>query len=147
MVQYNSSDPGGGALPKWYTEFFDVTGTVGWGCKNHKDDVMLVQLLLRRHYMYRSNMGLSTNATLIVKVDGIYGDKTAGAIVAYQRHGGTLVDGKVDPGRTTIRSLNAMYKSEYPQFGGRPFSDPEAPPLLKQSTLLAYNAVPHDIGY
>jgi peptidoglycan hydrolase-like protein with peptidoglycan-binding domain len=147
MVQYNSSDPGGSGLPKWYTEFFDVTGTVGWGCKNHKDDVMLVQLLLRRHYMYRSNLGLSTKPALIVKVDGIFGDKTAEAIVAYQRHGGTLVDGKVDPGRTTIRSLNTMYKSEYPQYSGKPYIDPEAPPLLKQSTLLAYNAAPYDIGY
>ena len=146
MVQYNASDPGSTGLPKWYTEFFDVTGKVGWGCKNQKDDVMLVQLLLRRHYTYRSNMGLSTKPALILKVDGIFGDKTAAAIETYQRHGGTLVDGKVDPGRTTIRSLNAMYKSEYPQYGGKPFADPEAPPLLKQSTLLAYNAAP-DIGY
>jgi peptidoglycan hydrolase-like protein with peptidoglycan-binding domain len=145
MVQYSSD--ANSPQPKWYTEFFDVTGTVGWGCKNHKDDVMLVQLLLRRHYLSRSNAGLTTDPALIVKVDGIFGDKTAGAIVAYQRNGGSLVDGKVDPGRTTIRTLNVLYKTEYPQYGGKPYSDPEAPLLLKQSTLLAYNAVPPDIGY
>jgi peptidoglycan hydrolase-like protein with peptidoglycan-binding domain len=145
MVQYNSS--GASGQPKWYTEFFDVTGTVGWGCKNHKDDVMLVQLLLRRYFMHRSDVGFSTNPALIVKVDGIFGDKTAKAIVAYQHHGGSLVDGKVDPGRTTIRSLNVMYKSDYPLYQGKPYYDPEAPPLLKQSTLLAYNAVPPDVGY
>ena len=147
MVQYNTPGPGGSAQPSWYTNFFDVSGTVGWGCKNHKDDVMLVQLLLRRYFMHRSDLGLSTTPALIVKVDGIFGDKTAGALVAYQRHGLTIVDGKVDPGRSTIKSLNVFYKTDYPQYGGKPFQDPEAPPLLKTSTLMAYRAVPPDIGY
>ena len=150
MVRYNSTGPSN--KPNWYNQYFDVTGTVGWGCKNHKDDVMLVQLLLRRYHARRSAQGFPTNPALIVKVDGIFGDKTAGAIVSYQSRGANVVDGKVDPGKTTIRSLNVMYKSDYLQFQGKPFLDPDAPPLLKQSSMLAYNSIPQppglpDIGY
>lgn len=154
MVQFKSDQPGDASM-RWYRDWFDVSGTVGWGGSNHKDDVMLVQLLLRRHFMWQSSMGSPTKEALILKVDGIVGDKTVGAIESYQRHAPRLsipnVDGKVTPGHQTIRSLNVDYNVEYPGYMGKPYLDPEAPPLLVSSTTVAQASVaaglPVDIGY
>jgi hypothetical protein len=78
-----------------------IVGSVGRGGKNTRNDVILVQSLL--------NDFMQPPARLLAE-DGIVGPKTAAAIVDFQKR---VVkyrnpDGRVDPGRQTIRALNGM---------------------------------------
>ena len=93
--------------------------TVGWGCSNKWDDVMLVQYLV--------NIWAKG---IVLKMDGIFGNKTYKAIKSFQkwmnaRTGGTVVatDGRVSAAGNsndltgegncyTIHLLNCIYLEE-----------------------------------
>jgi hypothetical protein len=120
---------------------------VGPGCPNEKRDVMLVQFFLRA----ASKPGGGLPAILppgqqALKVDGVFGPKTAAHIKHYQTAGGgaAVVDGKVSPiqgGSTigpvhektlTIVHLNVGYAK---RFGANSHSridqDPDFPIALR----------------
>jgi hypothetical protein len=79
--------------------------SVGRGGANNKADVCTVQTLLNRH----------VNKLLIqpLKVDGVAGPKTIGAIEAFQRKvvGLSAPDGRVDPGGRTLQALSGQSAS------------------------------------
>jgi hypothetical protein len=75
-----------------------ITGSVGRGGQNRREDVMTVQRLINA----KLPVGLAPLA-----VDGICGPKTIAAIQEYQRRNLHMnpPDGRVDPGGPTFRSL------------------------------------------
>jgi peptidoglycan hydrolase-like protein with peptidoglycan-binding domain len=126
---------------------------------NKRDDVMLVQYLLRRIYQKATlrqpplnpKAGVSQPFLISeIKVDGCCGPKTQAAITHFQmesaRRGNSIaVDGCVDSARTeslystisktgyTIAYLNSAFFKVYSP--GYILSDPECPAELKQSLL------------
>lgn len=68
--------------------FWNLSNSVGYGCKNRRADVMLVQFCINHSY---------TPYTEIVKVDGYFGGKTWNAIRNFQRDYSCVVDGAVRP--------------------------------------------------
>lgn len=146
-----------------YPHLYNVTMTVGvrqggngWDnyCEayyaNRRDDVMLVQYLLKRVYQRGSmaNPPLDqTNGTITIKIDGYYGPKTQKAITNYQmemrRNGRSIAtDGCVDPERGgnvtasisqtayTISWLNKYFYVMYPELFNDISIDPECPAEL-----------------
>jgi len=76
----------------------DISASVGRGGSNRPDDVTIVQnLLIARGY------------TTLGTANGVCGDGTVAAIVAYQAGFLRSPDGKIDPGGTTWRHLSASY--------------------------------------
>jgi hypothetical protein len=76
----------------------DISASVGRGGANRPDDVVLVQnLLLARGY------------TTLGAANGICGDGTVQAILAYQAGYLRKPDGVIDPGGTTWKHLSASY--------------------------------------
>ena len=120
---------------------------------NKRDDVMLVQYLLKRVYQQGNNCSpqlSQTTGAAELKVDGYYGPKTARAIEQFQlemrRNGRSIAtDGCVDPelgdsatssiSKTgyTISWLNKYFWVLYPMLAPDITIDPECPPELKQS--------------
>ena len=120
---------------------------------NKRDDVMLVQYLLKRVYQkgHYCNPQLNpAGGAATLKVDGIYGPQTAGAIAQFQlemRRSGKNVatDGCFDSelGDDAISSisktvyaislLNEYFWSLYPVLAPDISIDPECPPELRQS--------------
>ena len=74
-----------------------ILDSVGEGGSNQTTDVRVVQRLL--------NDWLSSLHQTELKVDGLAGPKTIGAITAFQKANIGIADGKVDPGRRTINLL------------------------------------------
>lgn len=74
-----------------YNHFWAIDRSVGWGCENYYDDVLLIQYLIN-----------SLKITNKLEPDGIFGNKTCKAIARFQNkfnqkhNGGCLVDGKVN---------------------------------------------------
>ena len=99
-----------GITPVW---IHDVSNPVGLKWYNHRDDVKLLQyalnqIMAKKKLSDRSArptpgpMGPEYPALAPLEVDGVFGNKSCAALVAYQRAivcGGmcTLVDGMVDP--------------------------------------------------
>jgi peptidoglycan hydrolase-like protein with peptidoglycan-binding domain len=77
----------------------NMSGSVGVGGKNIRDDVVLVQSLL--NLVGPQEGGPSTK----LKVDGISGPLTAGAISRYQKAHKLVADGRIDVCGPTIRVL------------------------------------------
>jgi hypothetical protein len=123
---------------------------------NRRDDVMLVQYLLKRVYQKGQNVQpqLQPNGAnpAELKIDGYYGPKTQKAITQFQlemRNNGRSIatDGCVDKelGESGISSisktaytitwLNKYFWVLYPQLAPNIAQDPECPPELKQSLL------------
>ncbi|MEL7471832.1 MAG: hypothetical protein AAGK04_00825 [Planctomycetota bacterium] len=77
-----------------------ISGSVGKGGKNKAPDVTIIQELLNAH----SKAGGYSK----LKVDGAVGKKTIGAIDGFQTGvlGFNKGDGRVDPGKNTIKGLN-----------------------------------------
>lgn len=80
----------------------DIAKSVGYGGRNNKADVLVVQRLLNNF-----TVGMGINA---IAVDGGFGDETGKAIKRFQSRilGISAPDGRVDPGGRTIRALNAV---------------------------------------
>src|SRR5262245_1610778 len=78
-----------------------LKGSVGEGGRNIKGDVLYVQILLADW--------LLANGQQPIEVDGIVGPKTASAIRASQNANTPVVDGLVEPGRASIRSLEERH--------------------------------------
>lgn len=122
---------------------------------NRRDDVMLVQYLLKRVYQQGHNVQPplnQTNGTSQLKIDGFYGPKTQQAITNFQfemrRNGRSIAtDGCVDPERGdsatssisktgyTISWLNKYLWVLYPQFAQDIRADPECPLELKLALI------------
>ena len=120
---------------------------------NKRDDVMLVQYLLKRVYQQGQNANPplnQSNGTMDLKIDGSYGPKTQKAIEQFQlemrRNGRSIAtDGCVDSelgdsatssiSKTgyTISWLNKYFWILYPWLAPVITIDPECPPELKQS--------------
>lgn len=123
--------------------FWNLTESVGWGCQNYYDDVMLVQFFLNT----------VNNAKLVP--DGLFGNKTYTALKNFQRKmkregpGVCYVDGQVDridgtravstKSKTiyTIISLNAAYYWSYQHFYDDIRKDRNLPPELCHLLTLA----------
>ncbi len=100
-----------------------IRGSVGRGGVNSRADVTTVQSLL--------NAKIQQIAPLAaLKVDGVVGPKTIGAIERYQKMvvGFPMPDGRVDPGGKTITSLlsGAPGRPNYP--GAPPVPPPNTAP-------------------
>jgi peptidoglycan hydrolase-like protein with peptidoglycan-binding domain len=126
---------------------------------NKRDDVMLVQYLLKRVYEqgHNCNPQLGGNtwgdphvSIAGLKIDGLYGPRTASAIQQFQlelrRNGNSIAtDGRVDPeigeeatssiSKTgyTISWLNKYFWVLYPTLAPDITLDPECPAELKQA--------------
>ncbi len=119
---------------------------------NKRDDVMLVQYLLKRVYQQGQNAQppLQANGTATLKIDGLYGPKTQKAIEQFQlemrRNGRNIAtDGCVDSelgdsatssiSKTgyTISWLNKYFWILYPGLAPDIRIDPECPAELKQA--------------
>ena len=131
-----------------------ITGTslTSWYMPNKRDDVMLVQYLLKRVYQQGEtyNPPLRGNGTKELKIDGMYGLQTQSAIEHFQldmrRYGRNIAtDGCVDSelgnspfssiSKTgyTISWLNRLFWDLYPELAPDIRLDPECPPELKQA--------------
>lgn len=120
---------------------------------NKRDDVMLVQYLLKRVYQQGQNAQPplnQQNGTTALKIDGLYGPKTQKAIEQFQlemrRNGRSIAtDGCVDTelgdsatsfiSKTgyTISWLNKYFWILYPWLAPDITIDPECPAELKQA--------------
>lgn len=74
-----------------------INGSVGQGGVNQPLNVRIVQRLL--------NDWLAKEGQIQLKVDGLVGPKTLGAITAFQKRNVSIADGKVDPMGPTINAL------------------------------------------
>lgn len=74
-----------------------IGGSVGQGGANQTADVRVVQRLL--------NDWLAKTGQAQLKVDGIAGPKTRGAISAFQKRNGLGSDGRADPKGPTLQAL------------------------------------------
>ena len=94
-----------GTRPMW---IHDVTHPVSWKWFCYRDDGLLLQYALNK-FMAREElsdlkgkptigpMGREWPPLAPLKVDGIFGNKTQGALTAFQRNRCVAVDGDVDP--------------------------------------------------
>lgn len=147
-----------------YPHMYNVTMTVGarkalyeteTGTKltssyepNVRDDVMLVQYLLKRVNQEWERQGHPSNGATTLKIDGVHGPKTQQAIEQYQltvaREGRCIAtDGCVDSERGdipyssisktgyTISWLNSTLWMQNPALASDITKDPECPPELK----------------
>ncbi len=106
--------------------FWSVSSAVGYGCKNHTEDVRLVQFFLNRNFFGARLRGSSAKYPEQLKMDGKFGGKTWAAIKTFQRNNGqTVIDGMVSAppnGKLytksgwayTIYILNGDYLSHFP---------------------------------
>ena len=117
--------------------FWAIHKTVGWGCPNKNDDVMLVQYLV--------NVWAKEKA---LKMDGIFGNKTYKGILSFQKWinanwaDAATADGRVTAkhvggdthtgsgGYFTIHALNLIYIEQRRIYYNDIRMDRELPPLL-----------------
>lgn len=99
--------------------FYNLVHAVGANCPNHRDDVMMIQYMLRHLYVGAlAYMKLPGE----MKVDGICGPVTINWILTYQRQGrmrgvSVLVDGRVDRIRDKSTFTGSISKTIYTLFG------------------------------
>lgn len=75
-----------------------LTGSVGYGGENDRDDVKCIQSLLN---IYNE----ADKSRIPLTVDGVVGPRTNDTICAFQRKIVGFVDQRIDPGGKTIRAL------------------------------------------
>jgi len=95
--------------------FYNVVHAVGANCPNHRDNVMMIQYMLRTQYV-GAKAALQPRGEM--KVDGICGPITLNWILTYQkqlRMGGNsvLIDGRVDRIRDTSTFTGNISKTGY----------------------------------
>lgn len=78
-----------------------LTGSVGERGRNLAADVTYVQILL--------SDWLLSKGKLAIAIDGIAGPKTIGAIRLFQQSNTAVVDGLVEPNRSTIKALERCH--------------------------------------
>ncbi|HUF04298.1 MAG TPA: peptidoglycan-binding domain-containing protein [Aridibacter sp.] len=92
-----------------YSHIWGIDDAVGWGCANDEFDVLLVQYLLNK------SSSATGHDTLVT--DGLFGNKTAAAVRAFQKgenrqfKGICHVDGRVDPFKG--RNVSTISKTVY----------------------------------
>lgn len=128
---------------------YNLTNAVGLGQVNRRDDVMLVQTLLKMAHAMILSGGVPSGSTSTITVDGYYGPETRLCIDAYQKeqaffyHKLITQDGIVSPsspdGYTkkghlyTIVHLNRSAKEREPwAYKNLPFNE-ETPPELRNA--------------
>jgi hypothetical protein len=97
-----SSDPG-------LAFFCNVHGSVGQGLSNRRDDVLLVQWLLRQYFSKVTT--ISPPPGPMIQVDGSFGRQTGDYIKAFQTGGkagghSIAVDGRVDRAQGVFGALS-----------------------------------------
>jgi hypothetical protein len=126
--------------------YFDVSDRVGLNCPNRRDDVMLVQYLLKKTYQAsppgRWQPVIPPGG---MRVDGRFGYLDLYLILHYQLESGLsgrggYIDGIISPTRGqfttsqhvqyTIIYLNLGLQAFFPQVHDDPRSDPDFPPHL-----------------
>jgi peptidoglycan hydrolase-like protein with peptidoglycan-binding domain len=131
---------------------YSVDRDVGPGCTNDKRDVELVQFFLKAASKPGGGLpGIQPPGATPIKIDGVFGPKTAAYIKHYQAagEGAAVVDGKVSPVQggsvvgsvhgkpLTIAHLNAGYAK---RFGTdkhlRIDTDPDFPVSLRAAIFL-----------
>jgi peptidoglycan hydrolase-like protein with peptidoglycan-binding domain len=80
-----------------------IAGAVGQGGANQVTDVRVVQRLL--------NDWLARKGQTALKVDGLVGPKTIGAITVFQRANALSTDGRADVDGPTIKALFSQHLS------------------------------------
>ena len=87
--------------PKHSAKETVLTGSVGLKGANQRKDVKLVQFLL--------NDWLGRRKEVLLKVDGLVGPLTIGAIEEFQRQNGLESDGRVDRDGPSLAQLVALH--------------------------------------
>ncbi len=77
-----------------------MLGSVGAGGQNNKADTKFVQMLL--------NDWLGRKKKPLLKVDGLVGPKTLGAIKEFQSTNGLIADGRVDRSGMALKKMIAL---------------------------------------
>jgi len=129
---------------KAHNVFFNVEAPVGPKCINKSEDVMLVQYLFRKLGQARVP---AANPALVQKMAGInpsgqFDQTTAECILGFQKHFGSIADGRVSVangasyggGAYTIWRMNFFVRSSFAGVWPRLHDFPDCPPMLK--TLL-----------
>lgn len=80
-----------------------INFSVGEGGRNIEDDTTFVQRMLS-DWRQRSKGTRSW-----ITIDGIVGPETIGAIRNFQQENQCVVDGRIDPEKTTIKTLERLY--------------------------------------
>ncbi len=83
-----------------------MSGSVGQGGVNKSDDVILIQRLLNS--VPTNNGGPATKLV----VDGLSGTKTIGSITHFQQRHALRADGRIDPGKGTMKKLIPLLRSQ-----------------------------------
>jgi hypothetical protein len=121
--------------------FYNVDAAVGRGAANRRDDVLLVQYMLRENFKLLNTFKRDPFPGGPVEVDGSAGPQTLAAILHFQKtlkKGGSSIatDGRVDPpvNEGTVGSIsNTQYTILFLNLG---FKDarPQDFPRLSQAT-------------
>lgn len=126
---------------------YNLTNAVGRGQVNRRDDVLLVQKLLKMAHAMILSGGLPSGSTSTITVDGYYGPETQTCIDAYQKeqafyyHKLISQDGTIHPSSSdgytksdqlyTIVHLNrSAAKRDRWAYAAIPFSE-DTPPELR----------------
>jgi len=80
-----------------------ITSSVGSGGTNTSGDVMYVQILINDYN--------ARNGNSLIKIDGLMGPETIGAISAFQEQNAPVTDGRVDPDGATLRALETLHRT------------------------------------
>ncbi len=93
-----------------------LSGSVGLGAANHRNDVIAIQRALSQ---VPPAQGGPTHA---LDADGVAGSKTKSAIFHFQQHHFRWADGRVSARGPTLRALNRAVDPNAPPVGVRPLS-------------------------
>jgi peptidoglycan hydrolase-like protein with peptidoglycan-binding domain len=152
MQQSTANSGAGQAATAAHRVVQNVTKSTASYEPNKRDDVMLVQYLLKRVYQQGQtyNPPLKGDGIASLKIDGVCGPKTQSAIEHFQmemrRTGRSIAtDGCVESERGssqyssisktgyTISWLNRLFWDLYPELAPDIRLDPECPPELRQA--------------
>jgi peptidoglycan hydrolase-like protein with peptidoglycan-binding domain len=85
-----------------------LKGSVGKGGRNIPGDAMYVQILLSDWLLVHGKPAIA--------IDGIVGSQTASAIREFQQENTAVVDGLVEPDRSTIKALEKRHLETIAQY-------------------------------
>lgn len=121
-----------------------MTGSVGVGGRNARPDVILIQTLLN------AIPSIEGGPQTKLAIDGLSGPLTAAAIRRYQQARTTVVDGRVDAGGSTIKSLVTVLNDRNALPRGLPNLGPPSPEIVRALTgggsAMAYSQADQESG-